>query len=347
MTPSADAGALPAGWSAGTPGEQDVDALVALRRSSQEAGRGWASASVDDVAVELTGRGAATRRHVALWDARGELRAAATAHDRAAGRTLVSVAVDPGAAPDDAARAAGWLLGWVRTAARDIGRARGLASTQLDSGAFAGDQRQRGWLTDAGFELARTWWQMSRPVRHEESRDGVLQPPRQGVVVRRVGTATDGMPDETDLRTVHDVLEEAFDDHFNYHTETFHEFCSRLREDPGHRWDHWWVAELDDAGTAAPLPVGALVATALLSGGDGPHGSYVDYLGVLPAARGRGVAKALLHAVIADAAARGRDRVGLEVDADSPTGAGGLYVAMGFVTRYVTESWHLEVAVDG
>ena len=50
-------------------------------------------------------------------------------------------------------------------------------------------------------------------------------------------------------------------------------------------------------------------------------------------------------AVIRDVAARGGDRVGLEVDADSPTGADGLYRAMGWVTDYVTESWHQDVTV--
>ena len=66
---------------------------------------------------------------------------------------------------------------------------------------------------------------------------------------------------------------------------------------------------------------------------------------ILSNARGRGVAKSLLHTVIADAAARDRDRVGLEVDADSPTGADGLYRSMGWETQYVTESWHKNVPV--
>jgi hypothetical protein len=57
------------------------------------------------------------------------------------------------------------------------------------------------------------------------------------------------------------------------------------------------------------------------------------------------VAKGLLHTIIADAAARGRDRVTLEVDADSSTGADGLYVAMGWKISYVTESWHRDVPV--
>jgi ribosomal protein S18 acetylase RimI-like enzyme len=91
--------------------------------------------------------------------------------------------------------------------------------------------------------------------------------------------------------------------------------------------------------------VGTLVGT--VTGGEdgGPSSSYVAYIGVLEAARGRGVAKALLNTIIADAAERGRAAVGLEVDADSPTGANNLYLSMGWETKYVTQSWHRDVPV--
>ena len=186
---------------------------------------------------------------------------------------------------------------------------------------------------------------MSRPVAPEES--GLVPDPERwedgGVVVRTVRRSGSGLPDEDDLREVHDVLESAFVDHFNSSEETFEEFLFRLREDPGHRWDHWWLAELVDDGDAQP--VGALIGTVSESS-SGPDGSYVSYLGVLEAARGRGVATGLLRTIISDAARRGRDRVGLEVDADSPTGAAGLYTSMGWETRYETESWHRDVPVD-
>ena len=55
------------------------------------------------------------------------------------------------------------------------------------------------------------------------------------------------------------------------------------------------------------------------------------------------VAKGLLHTVLSDAAERARDRVSLEVDADSPTQADGLYVSMGWATDYLTESWFRDV----
>uniref|UniRef100_UPI003B3B8EB1 GNAT family N-acetyltransferase n=1 Tax=Nakamurella sp. TaxID=1869182 RepID=UPI003B3B8EB1 len=91
-------------------------------------------------------------------------------------------------------------------------------------------------------------------------------------------------------------------------------------------------------------PAGALVGT-VVENDDAPNASYVDYIGVLGNARGRGVGKGLLRTVIADAARRGRDRVGLEVDADSPTGADGLYTSMGWETKYRTQSWHRDVRV--
>jgi ribosomal protein S18 acetylase RimI-like enzyme len=103
------------------------------------------------------------------------------------------------------------------------------------------------------------------------------------------------------------------------------------------------VAEIVDG--PEPRPAGALVAAVTEGSDGGADGSYVEYIGVLQDARGRGVATSLLRTVIADAAARGRDRVGLEVDADSPTGADGLYVSLGWTTSYVTESWHRDVPV--
>ena len=112
-----------------------------------------------------------------------------------------------------------------------------------------------------------------------------------------------GCPSEDDLRTVHDILESAFADHFNSHEETFDEFVFRLREDPGHRWDHWWIAELVDGERCPSRPV-PWSARSREGGAGRPDGSYVEYIGVLQNARGRGVAKSLLKTVIADAAAR-------------------------------------------
>ena len=244
--------------------------------------------------------------------------------------------------------AATLLFEWAEAQARSVGAARGLTVQQIDTGSFADDERQHTWLTGAGF-AAGPHLVADEPLGGTRGGRAGARPrrwERQGVVFRLVerqgGPGSSGMPDEADLRAVHDVLEGAFTDHFNSAEETFDEFIHRLREDPGHRWDHWWLAEIVDGEQVEAA--GALVGTVSESG-TGPDGSYVSYLGVLESARGRGVATGLLRTIIADAASRQRDRVGLEVDADSPTGADGLYTAMGWGTKYVTESWHRDVPV--
>ncbi|MEO5709935.1 MAG: N-acetyltransferase [Nocardioidaceae bacterium] len=353
MTPDADETAplwdltasLADGWTAATPREDDAAELTGLLRRHEDAGRGWAGASEQGILVDISPRDGDTRDNVVVRDADGVIRGWASAHDRAAGRMLLVVVVDRRLDDGTADRVAGQLFGWADGTAVVVGVRRGLDVQQIDSGAFADDDRQHRWLRGAGFVHVRTWWQMSRPVAAEEA--DLDAEVKEGVRIRPVERQGTGMPAEDDLRTVHDILESAFADHFNSHEETFDEFVSRLREDPGHRWDHWWIAELVDGPGAEPEQAGALVG-AVSQGSDGsPDGSYVEYIGVLQNARGRGVAKSLLTTAIADAASRSRDRVGLEVDADSPTGADGLYVSMGWETRYVTESWHRNVPVPG
>jgi len=333
---------LPQGWTAETPGAADAPALTDLLRRHEEAGRGWPGASEADVLVDVDPEHDGTRENVVVRDAEGRVLGWCTAHDRAAGRMLVALVVERRLDRGLADRVAELLFGWADEVAGVIGARRGLDVQQVDSGAFADDDRQHAWLERAGFTRVRTWWQMSRPVAAGEALDAEA---KEGVRIRRVRRQGTGMPDEDDLRTVHDVLESAFADHFNSHEESFDEFLSRLREDPGHRWDHWWIAELVDGDGDVPEPAGALVGAVVRGDGGHPDGSYVEYIGVLQNARGRGVAKSLLQTIVADAAERGRDSVGLEVDADSPTGADQLYVSMGWQTKYTTESWHRDVPV--
>jgi len=329
---------LPGGWQVGTPDPDDlgdVRRLTDLLRAHEREGRGWAGADKQDVLVEVSDHGLRTRQNVVVRDETGLIRAWGSVHDRATGRMLFLHVVERGL-PEPVGRACSDLLvEWAVGQAREVGAARGLEVQQIDTGAFADDERQRRWLAATGFTHVRTWWQMKRPVTPDEI--GLVDDParweRDGVVVRLVEREGDGKPEDGDLRAVHDVLEAAFTDHFNSKPETFDEFLFRLRQDPGHRWDHWWLAEVDGQ------PAGALVAT------ESGSGSYVAYIGVVELARGRGVAKGLLRTVVADAAARGRDVVALEVDADSPTGADRLYRGMGWETSYVTESWHRDVPV--
>ena len=327
------------GWTTRFPDLTDLSRLLELRGADKRPWTGSDRVDEESVVAELAGQKSWTRRQLVAVDPDDEVRAWATVHDRAAGRTMVHLYVDR-SVPERADVAAG-LYAWLEEQGREIAVLRGLTGTQLDASPFADDTEQREWLTAAGYRNMRTWLQMTRPVTPDEATPGVLPQPRPGVTIRRVATHDNDMPVAADLQTVHQMLEESFEDHFNSYRESFPEFVQRLREDPGHRWDHWWLAYVDIDGQQEPA--GALVSSVLQAGPSGREGSYVDYIGVHRRARGRGVAKALLFTVIRDAAERGRDRVGLEVDADSPTGADGLYTSLGWVTDYATESWHKDI----
>lgn len=332
---------LPSQYAAARPQAADAAEVAALVAEYERRGKGYVSADEASVLLNLIGVGSWTRRQVLVREREsGALRAWLSVHDRAAGRTLVDCTLSHDLSYDDAAALAGSLLASAERFAHDIAVTRRMPWTLLDSGAFATDERQQRFLAAAGYSRVRTWLQMSRPVRPEEATMPAL---REGVVVRRVEQHADGLPVASDLQAVHQVLEESFADHFGSYRESFPEFVMRLREDPGHRWDHWWLATVETEDGV--LPAGALVSSVIGRDSSGREGSYVDYIGVHRRARGRGVAKALLHTVIADAAERGRGRVGLEVDADSPTGADGLYVSLGWESNHRTESWHRDLSL--
>ena len=333
---------LPDGWSVRVPGLDDLEVLVRLRGADRLAHTGSASVDREAIESEVAGPASWTRRQLLAVDPEGSPRAWISVHDRAAGRTMVALYVDRSLAEADVV--AGVLYAWSEGQAREICALRGVTKTRLDASPFSEDAVQQRWLASAGYIKRRSWPQMTRPVTPDEATS--LPGPRDGVTLRRVANHENGLPVASDLHLVHEMLESSFQDHFNSYRESFPEFVQRLREDPGHRWDHWWLAFVDQE-EGPPLAAGALVGTVLPENADGHEGSYVEYIGVHRDARGRGVAKALLHAVIADAARRGRDRVGLEVDADSPTGADGLYASMGWTTSYVLESWFKELDFSG
>ena len=165
---------------------------------------------------------------------------------------------------------------------------------------------------------------MSRPVVEADA--SLVPDPahwtRDGVTFRLVRQDPDGLPHEADLRAVHDVLEGAFADHFNSREETFDDFVHRLRLDPGHRWDHWWLAEL------GPVPVGALAGSQL----ETPQRQRRLLRRLRRCPGGRAWPRrrqGVVNTIISDAAVRGRDRVGWRWTRDSPTGAEGLYAADG------------------
>lgn len=162
---------LPPGWEIGTPDPSDrfeVARLTHLLRAHERHGRGWAASGVDDVLVEVSEQGLRMRENVVVRDHKGEIRAWGSVHDRSVGRMLFVHIVDRDLAGDVARCCSDVLVDWAVGQARAVGAARGLEVQQIDTGAFADDDRQHLWLTEAGFEKVRTWWQMNRPVTPDE-----------------------------------------------------------------------------------------------------------------------------------------------------------------------------------
>ena len=330
---------LPAGFTSRLPVEADVGPLAALVTADQRTHTPDAEVTADALRSRLVGLRSFSRRQVVVVpDGAGDTAEPVgwiALADRASGRTDLQWVL----ARDLPRRAelAAALLAWAREVGGSFARHRGVEATWLDASVTEADTDRSALLAASGFTHVRTWLHMRRPVDPSDATG--LPAPREGTRGRRVHRHPSGLPVAQDVTTVHRMLEESFADHWGSYRESFAEFVQRLVEDPREAdWDHWWIAEVEREGRW--LPAGGLVAARQAARGDLGEGTYLEYLGVHRSARGRGVAKALLHAAFRDAAERGRARLELEVDADSPTGADGLYEAMGFRTFERTQTWH-------
>ena len=138
-----------------------------------------------------------------------------------------------------------------------------------------------------------------------------------------------------DERATHEAHEDAFRDHWGRPRGTFERFLKLTRQsdfDPS----LWFLAENHDE------VVGVTLAKTVASRG------WVDVVGVRRPWRGCGLASAMLQHVFAAFFERGVRNVGLNVDAESLTGAPRVYHRAGMrVTQsYVIHEKELRAGVD-
>ena len=108
--------ALPEGWSTRVPGDGDIGALTALLTANRRSG-----ASPVDVATLtalVVGPASWTRRQLVVLDPAGNLVGWVVVHDRASGRTEVTVLVTPDSPAQDAIAAG--LFGWADRQAAEV-----------------------------------------------------------------------------------------------------------------------------------------------------------------------------------------------------------------------------------
>jgi mycothiol synthase len=144
-----------------------------------------------------------------------------------------------------------------------------------------------------------------------------------GVVIRGL---TDG---ERDLRAMHRIINEAFEDHYNHEPYPYDKWLEGTLGGRCSDLSLWWFAIVDGE------PAAGLYGTEL------PTAGHVGTLGTLRAYRGKGLARALLLTAFAEFQRRGLPRVTLAVDATNPTGALALYESVGMTFEHEGRRYEL------
>jgi mycothiol synthase len=222
------------------------------------------------------------------------------------------------------------LLTWLVARGNEVARAQPTdAAGWLEVGATDGDHAREDLFVAFGFERLRYYFEMRRPL------GGLTPSPRSVAPPLRVvpyDVAYDG--------AARDAHNEAFRDHFagnELDVET---------------WGRWVTGGHGFRPDCSYLVLdGEEVAGYVLNSihpddwpGLGFTEGWTHQLGVRRPWRGRGVATVLLDLSAAAFAAEGLDFATLDVDAENPTGALGLYESQGYHRDKTRVAWSLPVA---
>lgn len=167
-------------------------------------------------------------------------------------------------------------------------------------------------LEARGYQIARYFTLMERPL------------PGDALPGQPNGLPSPTPGDSEDVRVAHNA---AFADHWGsapMTPERWHDFYAGRPARP-----QFSTIARDESGVTSY----ALVSQYL------PDELFIDLVGTVPRARGRGLAEAVLSRSITLAGrVQGVRVLGLEVDSESPTGADRLYERLGFVPKHTTSA---------
>jgi ribosomal protein S18 acetylase RimI-like enzyme len=314
--------ALPEGFTVRPPTPADAEAILALARAQNERIVGFADCTLDDVRDDLVEPGFDCANDGWLvHDAGGAVVGYAWSFAKGDGPEVdVDVVASDGAV-------ARWLL--ARAADRGVGmaRARGHRAAEVSAGVYRDDATLRAVAAELGFARARTFHRMRIDHGGPRPEPAVLP----GVTLRR------GPGDEAFARQVHAVETAAFAGHWRTPAPGYELWRERLDAAAMTEWGQVLLAHLGGR------PVGALIGNDAFV--ENERCGHVQRLGVLPEARGRGVAGHLLRRAFADDAAKGREGTLLHVDTDNVTPALRLYEGVGMRAVLVIDAWTRTLAV--
>jgi ribosomal protein S18 acetylase RimI-like enzyme len=174
-------------------------------------------------------------------------------------------------------------------------------AARILSWALAADGRASELFRGRGYREVRRFWEMAIDFEDE--------PAQPAVAIETFR--------EEDAHAFHAANEEAFEDHWEPHSEAFEEWWPRQRTRTNYDPALWFVIRDGDE-------VAAIARNELRTGG-----GYVGSLGVRRPWRGRGYGRALLLHSFREFRRRGMTRATLGVDASNPTGATHLYESVG------------------
>jgi mycothiol synthase len=218
-----------------------------------------------------------------------------------------------------------WLLGQVERRAAEVAHSSTADAARHEVvvrvGAIRQDDRLAAVVAARGFAVGTSTHRMRITF------DGPVPPPAvpEGVVVRR------GAPDEATRRAAHGVLMEAFADQPGTLPRPFEDWAASRESRSTFDWSQVTVVEVDGRAVGMTECNHNFVST--------DNCGYVGRLGVVPSARGRGLAKFLLRTAFAVDAAAGRKGTLLHVDAGNPTPAVALYTAAGMHPDLTSDIW--------
>jgi len=298
------------------PTEADVGAVFTVFASYNTALLGFADVTVDDIVdnVAEAGFDLATDAWLAHGaDGRPSGYGCVFAGTGAPEHHIEVAAADPALAR--------WLRDQVLARSREVAADRDQAEVAVDIGIYRNDEVLRTLAAEAGFEPATTFQRLR--IDHAGPVPVPSLPPG---VVRRTGDEGDDV-----RRRAHAVIEAAFAGQFGMTPQTYEEWHAAQEARTSFDWSQLVLLELDGQPVAARSDNDQFV-------GDEDCG-YVARLAVIEEARGRGLAKLLLHDAFATDAAAGRAGTILHVDTNNPTPALGLYTSVGMHLVLVIDVW--------
>lgn len=191
----------------------------------------------------------------------------------------------------------------------------------IGAGCYEPDERYAAVLARWDLQQVRRFHRME--ITFDEASPPAAPVPPAGVQLVAAGD------DERLLRTAHAVVQDAFDGAWRHVHRPYDDWMDYFRNesfDPA----QWWIAYVDGDPAGVCLGNDHLAELGL---------GYVSMLGVLPAHRGRGLARLMLQQAFAQDAAAGRRGTRLGVDTDNDTGALELYTSVGMTPVETIVAW--------